>query len=67
MEPLRVRFIDRKGFSLDEWITEKLAPVVTKRFALEPYGDPEGERSVVLTFQRVEQEGTTVIYREVLS
>jgi hypothetical protein len=65
VDALKVQFIDRKGFSLDEWLPGPIAPVVTKRFPLEPT-DPDGERSIEVTFQRESQEGMTLVYREVL-
>lgn len=65
MESLRVQWIDRKGFSLIEWITEEMTPIMVRRFPLEP-AEPEGERSVQIRFQREGQEANTLIYREVL-
>jgi hypothetical protein len=63
MEPLRVRWVDRKGFSLEEWVTEPLQPIMIRRFALE-IADPEGQRSVLLTFVRARNERDLVIYHE---
>lgn len=65
MDALKVRFIDRKGFSLDEWLQAAPPPIITKRFPLEP-ADEEGERSVEVTFQRESQAGMTLVYREVM-
>jgi len=65
MDPLRIRFIDRKGFERTEWITDPLTLLITRRFALEP-ADAAGERSVELRFARAEQSGDCVVYRELV-
>jgi hypothetical protein len=72
MEPTRVRWVDQKGFSLDEWVTEALTPVMTRWFAfvtpdqaVAPEAEPGAARSVLLKFQRVRQEGDLVVYQEV--
>lgn len=66
MEALMVKWIDRKGFSLTEFIAEPLEPIMARRYPLEPYAEPHGERSVQIKFQRESQEGNVLIYREVL-
>lgn len=71
MAPLRLQFIDRKGFSLTEWITAPIGEELVRRFPVETVPsseDPPPEPlSVVLRFRRSHQDGDVVVYREVIA